>query len=303
VTAPLLPKLYERDIDVVLQEELIFNEAVRELFARRVGVNGSILINQCSLSVVDNSGETDIHARFSHGDAHGVLLIENKIDAAFQPRQPERYAERAAALTKSLGCKVYSILVAPESYTRSGHELFSKFDGVISYEDISAAISSEETPRSKHRSKLMDHAINLARKSYMLIPSEEVTAMWARVYAIAAESYPDLKMSPPKEKGSGSIWIVFKAGLPANITIDWKITKSVVDLSFWPSASQKPIAGLDLTQLGASNDKAGDTVLIRIPISDPPAKWIELTDEQIHEALSAAMRLLSFYRSNPTSFA
>ncbi|WP_354129866.1 hypothetical protein [Bradyrhizobium sp. RT3b] len=110
-------------------------------------------------------------------------------------------------------------------------------------------------------------------------------------------------MKPPGKKGSESIWISFKARLPPNITIDWKITKSVVDLSFWPSSSQKPVPVLDLTELGAFADKAGNTVLIRIAVSSPPVKWADVTDSQIHEALTAATSLLRFYQTTPTAFA
>ncbi len=296
-----LPRLYERDIDVLVQEELLFNQHVASLFGSRLGLPTPIQITRCALSVSDASGETDIEARFSAEGCYGALLIENKIDAAFQPRQPERYRERAAALSEKLGVKVHCILIAPVGYGVS--EASSSFDAIVSYEELATAIAAEDSDRAKHRASLVQHAINLARKSYVLVPSEEVTEMWDRVYKIASSAYPDLRMPLPGKKGSGSIWILFKANLPPNISIDWKITKAVVDLSFWPSASQKPIAGINLTSLGASTDNAGNTVVIRIPVSNPPVKWIDLTDGQIHEALAAASNLLRFYQSNPNSFA
>jgi hypothetical protein len=98
LAAVLLPRLYERDIDVLLQEELIFNPAVALLFAKALGFDQPLLVRDCRLSVVDNTGETDVFALFEVEGRKGVLLIENKIDAGFMPRQPERYRERAASL-------------------------------------------------------------------------------------------------------------------------------------------------------------------------------------------------------------
>ena len=296
-----LPRLYERDIDVLVQEELLFNESVRSLFSKALELLNSIQIDRCTLSVSDSTGETDIEARFSCGEHRGALLIENKIDAAFQPTQPERYRERAAVLSSQLGIKVYCCLIAPAAYDASRSS--NSFDAVISYEQIADAIAAQANARSEHRAKLIQHAISLARRSYVPVPSDEVTQMWRRVYDIASTSYTDLKMKRPGEKGSDSIWISLKASLPPNITIDWKVTKSVVDLSFWPSALQKPVSGIDLTDLSASVDKSGNTVLIRIAVSNPPLRWVELTDAQIHEALTAASNLLRFYQSTPTAFA
>ncbi|MET4455425.1 hypothetical protein [Bradyrhizobium sp. RT3b] len=88
VSDVLLPRIYERDIDVLIQEELLFNESVRSLFSKALELRDSIQIDRCALSVFDSTGETDIEARFSCGEHRGALLIENKIDAAFS--QPNR---------------------------------------------------------------------------------------------------------------------------------------------------------------------------------------------------------------------
>ena len=63
-----LPRLYERDIDVLLQEEFMFNPWVAELFAQVLGLSSDFSVQQCQLSVVDLTGETDIHVAFSVGE-------------------------------------------------------------------------------------------------------------------------------------------------------------------------------------------------------------------------------------------
>ena len=69
-----LPRLYERDIDVLLQEELLFNSAVRSLFARSLAIEEELKVERCRLSVVDVIGETDVHAAISVGSVSGHLL-------------------------------------------------------------------------------------------------------------------------------------------------------------------------------------------------------------------------------------
>jgi len=96
-----LPRLYERDIDVLLQEELLFSHHVRQVLGRALGFEVDLDVKSCDLSVVDTTGETDIFVVYDAEAEHGVILIENKIDAAFQPRQPERYRERATALVQA----------------------------------------------------------------------------------------------------------------------------------------------------------------------------------------------------------
>jgi hypothetical protein len=303
MTENILPRIYERDIDVLLQEELIFNPSLCGFLAQKLNILEPMSIDRCDLSVVDATGETDLLVFFSSGGLDGRLLIENKIDAAFQPMQPERYRDRALSLAVNFDGPVKTILIAPASYTKAAIVKAAVFDATVTYEDIADRIESMGTDRSIHRAGLIRRAIQLARSSYILVPSDEATEMWRRVFQIAIQDFADLKFAEPGSKGSGSSWIVFKAGLPACITIDWKITKATVDLSFWRGAAHKPIEAIDLGTLNASSDHTGNTTLIRIPVSKPPAKWSDIGDFEIREALSAAVRLLAFYRANPHSFA
>jgi hypothetical protein len=45
----MLPRLYERDIDVLLQEELIFNEAICDVFSNALGLEAPFRVSECSL--------------------------------------------------------------------------------------------------------------------------------------------------------------------------------------------------------------------------------------------------------------
>jgi hypothetical protein len=297
----VLPRLYERDIDVLLQEELIFNGSVRALLAKALHMGATMRVHQCALSVVELTGETNLLANYSCDNRKGILLIENKIDAEFQPLQPERYRERAIRLMNEENCDVSCLLIAPRRYVESANQQqLANFGAIISYEDVATAIANEETPRSKHRSALILRAIEQTRRGYVLVPAPEVGSFWSRVYGIASAEFASLRMAAPSKKGSQSKWIIFKAGLPARITIDWKITAATVDLSFWQGALPKTIQALALPTLPANAALAqkGTTDMIRIPLSKPPADWIMMPDEQIREALRASLKLLEFFNNN-----
>jgi len=230
----LLPRLYERDIDVLLQEELIFNAGVCDLFSNALGLKSRLQVSQCSLSVVDQTGETDLVARFIAGDASGVLLIENKIDAVFQPNQPQRYKARANEMAAS-GQLAHCVLIAPTRYLEA-NAAGAPFDAIVSYEDVARAIESEPSERARHRAALIMGAIQQAKSPYIAIPAPEVTTMWRRIYEIARTEFPLLRMAVPSERGENSWWLIFKGDLPPGVTIDWKIKNGFVDLSFWKAA-------------------------------------------------------------------
>jgi hypothetical protein len=300
-----LPRLYERDIDVLLQEELLFNDNVRSLFTSALGLDGSAVVHHCELSVVDISGETDILASLVTVGEEIAILIENKIDAIFQPRQPERYRERAAFLVAKKRCsRSFCVLVAPRQYADTEKRGIEHFDAILFYEDIAATMRLENTPRSMHRATLLLRAVQQARKTYTLAPVAEIGALWRRIYQIARSKFPLLGMQAPGEKGAGSHWLLFKADLPPRITIDWKIKQATVDLSFWKGAVHRPRQGIDLSNIRGNASLMGlnDTTVIRLTVPGPPQAWTELSSEQIENALSAASELYMFYRDNPNSF-
>lgn len=299
----ILPRLYERDVDVLVQEELLFNREVFRLFIEALGLNEETQVSGCRLSVVDERGETDILVSIEFGSKRGLLQIENKIDAAFQPTQPERHRERSiAAIAEGQYDEAFCALIAPKSYFYREREEFKYFDTVISYEDIANAMAKASGPRSQYRASLLLRAIEQARSAYKMIPVPEITRFWNRVYEIAQQQYPVLKMSLPGEKGQNSAWMIFKADLPSRITIDWKVRKNTVELSFWPGVPIPSIKEADLVSLNeiargkVLKSVSGKTTLVRVPISPVPENFIDMSDDQIEEALRAAAALVSFYR-------
>jgi hypothetical protein len=284
----VLPRLYERDIDVLMQEELIFNQAVCDVFSRALGLQSHFHVTQCALSVADQTGETDLLARFTdEGNNRGVILIESKIDASFQPTQPQRYRARANEIATN-GETAYCVLIAPKRYS-----IVSHFDSYVSHEEIAEAVGVSQTDRAKHRAGLLLRAIEQARSSYMIIPAPHVTGMWQRVFEIADKEFPMLRMKPPTAKGADS--------LPPNITIYWKVRRGTLDLSFWNGANHRPTPLTPIPD-GASIVKSGTTTMLRRQVDQPSERWVDLTNEEIRNALTAASAMLHFYDSHFHTF-
>jgi serine/threonine protein kinase len=129
---------------------------------------------------------------------------------------------------------------------------------------------------------------------------QAVGNLWVRIYRIAKTEFPELKMDPPGEKGAQSKWLIFKADLPPRVTIDWKITKATMDLSFWKGAKNAPTQPISLSSLppGVTLGRLGETTAISVPLSRPPSDWTQMADDEIRAGLGTACKLLRFYGEN-----
>jgi hypothetical protein len=86
-------------------------------------------------------GESDIEFgyRTDTGDRH-IILVENKIDAAKQPDQIERYYNRGQFRVERDDWDSYTVcLLAPERYVSKEDE--TGFDSIIHYEDVLEELS------------------------------------------------------------------------------------------------------------------------------------------------------------------
>ncbi|WAP70378.1 hypothetical protein [Jiella pelagia] len=70
-------------------KRLLFGRPVQSLSLDALKLPGSAQFVSGRLSIVDETGETDILVDLRLGEERAILLIENKIDAAFQLAQPE----------------------------------------------------------------------------------------------------------------------------------------------------------------------------------------------------------------------
>lgn len=144
----------ERDVDLLLVEELSCSDAFREFFANTVlpgvdlvGANWVIRhsVNRPGLL----PGETDIEVTIEGDALPGQirLLIENKVDAGFQPEQVARYLHEARRVLEAGDCWLAkTCLVAPSGYLESRNDA-AAFDVSLAYETIAEHLSGRARDR------------------------------------------------------------------------------------------------------------------------------------------------------------
>lgn len=166
----IFPSVSERDVDKFLVEELYSSESFRKWFLdKTVGFNFDIKnFKNVSSGFFYSNGESDIEVYFSTlNNQVWCFLIENKINAKFQPSQAERYKERGQSYLKDNKCIGFNtILIAPVKYLNNCNTR-KEFDFYITYQDLHtwftdcSKINSSETEacRAKYKAKQIQLAI------------------------------------------------------------------------------------------------------------------------------------------------
>lgn len=78
----------ERDVDLFLLEEFVASNEFRSWFLATIGINDALSLTAAGRSVNTITGESDLELTFQDSTGSIKVLIENKIDAAFQLNQP-----------------------------------------------------------------------------------------------------------------------------------------------------------------------------------------------------------------------
>ncbi len=244
-----IAKIYERDMDLVLVEELESNNEFRVWLAARVfGTDCFHSHLRATHSVVDDSNrESDVVFRFLAQPGPGAsepikaaILLENKIDAIAQPNQGRDYGRRAdAGKDRGDWQDVRTCLVAPRAYLDDAHDR-ANFDESISYEEILAFFASrkERDERFRWKARLVGDAIFKKQSTYSPVVSDAATA-FVHAYHQQAQAFPRLQMPAPRPRPLGSTWISFRPDvLPKSASIEHQVTAGAVKLMV-PGAAER----------------------------------------------------------------
>lgn len=231
-----IPDVCERDIDLLLLEEFIASAEYRSWFLSQVAIDSGAALFEACRSVKTESGESDLEFTFKDDTGFVKVLVENKVDAAFQPDQVHRYMQRANKYEKSGKYReVITVLIAPEIYFGSEAENYG-FDAKITYESVLGWLSAAErmNPRTEYKLALLRTAIDRGRSGWQLVPNAHVGRFWQLYWQLAEKVAPQLSMPKPKEKiPAGSHFIVFRPNvLPGNVKLKHKVGYGHVDLEF-----------------------------------------------------------------------
>jgi hypothetical protein len=224
--------LRERDIDLLLLEELHCSPQFRAWFLRRVtGCSLSVDFN-AQHSVAHTLGESDLEVKLSD-DKHSswVLLVENKLCAEFQKEQPERYQQRAARYLEAGADHAMTVLLSPSTYHRGGCDRFHK---QLSYEEIRDwLVKSNGGVRAEYKARLLSAAINKALEGYTPVPDRKVSDFWQEYWILAEQEAPELQMQEPATRPARAGFIRFHPlELPRGIRFIHKIRKGHMDIEF-----------------------------------------------------------------------
>ncbi len=312
IDPPRISGVCERDIDLLLLEELWVNAVFRAWFiARATGsVADAMDLFKARRSVTQSSGESDIEVAWRGLDgADCRLLIENKVDAGFQRDQAARYRQRADDYVASGQCAVATtVLVAPAAYFGSVTASLG-FDGTITYEQINEWFKNANLgPRGTYKASVLASAIEKSTLGYNPVADDAVGRFWRAYWEVSLAEAPQLAMPRPGGKVSGSSWIYFApSGLPPDVWLVHKLNHGCVDLTFGGRGQQlgdlrillNPVleSGMLLERTGKSS-----SVRILVPLVNI-AREVSSQRVGVSAGLAAAARLLAWASANGESLA
>lgn len=296
-----IAKIYERDMDLVLIEEIESSAEFRAwLVARVFGRDCYLKHLGAQHSVVDASNrESDVVFRFEatgpQGRVASAILIENKIDAIAQPNQGIDYRGRGEAGVKDKQWASFkTCLMAPRQYQRDTSD-WQNFDEVVTYEEILAYFASRKSREERYawKTRLVETAIFKKESGYTSIISEEASA-FVRSYYERAREYPRLEMTLPKDRPAGNTWVSFRPHvLPKNTVIEHQVTAGWVKWMLNGAADRlEEIRAQLAPHLGPlmTVERAGKSVAVSIrvrPISRITMPFADVESEA-EEAIRAA---------------
>lgn len=222
--------IHERDIDLILLEELTADNTFCEWFVEELSIPKLTLSNGSWRSISDfGLGETDILYSYNSGSKRIFVLIENKLGASFQNEQYARYFKRAREYETKKECdSAFVVLVAPELYCENQNE----FENYVTYEAIANRLEFTGSKRNLFKSRLLKIASEKLRRGYTPVNSVPVQTFWHSYWKYKEKKHPSLVMKKPGIVPHNSDWpMLFDENLE-NIVFYHKLGQGNTDATF-----------------------------------------------------------------------
>jgi hypothetical protein len=222
--------ILERDVDLILLEELITDNSFCEWFVNELNLPRFLSVNGAWRSILGfGLGETDILFSYNSEDSKIFVLIENKLDASFQEAQYERYTKRATEyLIKNECDKTYTVLVAPNLYCENQND----FEISISYETIALRFELIGSKRNLFKSELLKIASEKLRRGYQPVNSETVQKFWHSYWHFKEKHHPSFTMKKPGIVPHNSDWPMLYDDELQGVTFYHKLGQGNTDANF-----------------------------------------------------------------------
>jgi hypothetical protein len=306
----IVPRFYERDIDILLAEEFQVSPDFANWFlsATECAACQAGRVLEVAVSKSDNLGESDLIVLFESADSKSrfALYIEDKINAPLQHEQLARYRKRAEiGQQRGFYSHFHVVLCSPKAY-RETHKDAEGFDAYLSFESIAGFLQENDpvSVRNLYRASIFANAATKLGHGGWKKETDPLTdSFWQGAYEIAIREFPDLEMRPPNF-ASGTTWISFRPHelptQPRQVIADLKAANGFADLTFSGILCRlfAPLIS-SLPESDMTTHQAGRSTVIRLKIS---AFGISVFDskaeEHVRAAFTACTRLIRFYREH-----
>lgn len=299
---------YERDLDLLLAEELAVSPAFADWFRSRTKFSKrAAAVVDVFVSRADNLGESDLIVLFEadHGGRF-ALMIEDKVDAPLQPEQALRYRLRAdREIAAGFFQDFETVLCAPRSYIGDRSDL-SDFDHLICLEDIAEFLTANDgSPRGRYRAQFLSTAATRRANSWAREQDATTDAFWDAAYQLASAEFPILEMKPLAVT-KGSTWINFRPRdlptKPKRTYVSLKGDRGQIDLTFSNTTAHRFAEMIsDRLGVGMTVHQTAASSAIRLTTQGfRPDEPIESGMIAVRQAFEASRRLIEFYRENRT---
>ncbi len=205
----LLNGVRERDIDLLLLEEFTCSNEFRQWFlAQTVGTEFDLnKFHRAYHSVYSMNGESDLILKFSNSDIDPCwFLIENKVDALFQPEQARRYTERKDEYINTRVCaRYYTVIIAPSKYLDNHAEEVQHFNYQVDYERLRDwFINSSLGQRGQYKAEILSLA--LKDGVYSPIFNPVAAQNWKFCHELMQEIAPEICLPPLASNYTAGGW-------------------------------------------------------------------------------------------------
>ena len=227
----------EHDMDVMFMQLFANDPSFVRLFLNAAGIDEHCAeVTGIELSKTDpRLGESDIVVMLSTGSKTIQLLIEDKIDAAAMPEQPERYIKRGQKAVKNKECDAYCcFIVCPEKYYDNNNEA-QQYPFHITYETIREYLSNYDDQMYYMFYQQIDQVIEKAKRPANVILNEKANAFFRKYKDYQECNHPDLDLRTSKK--SNGYWAHYGTRL-GEVFLYHKIEEGKVDLTFSSCASR-----------------------------------------------------------------
>lgn len=254
--------IQERDIDLLLLEELSADSLFCEWFIRKLDLPTLTSVNGAWRSIsAFGLGETDILFSYNSNERTIFVLIENKLDATFQNEQFNRYTARADEYMNSKGCdKTYIILIAPKLYCENQ----SDFETYLTYETIAKRFEFIGSKRDLFKSYLLHIAIEKLRRGYQPVNSIPVQRFWHSYWQYKEERYPSLIMKKPDIVPYNSDWPMLYDNRLKGVVFFHKLGHGNTDATFMKDLGENEFKIKELLPEWAMLEKHSKSFSIRV---------------------------------------